>query len=159
MSVRKCRRIGLNPDEVLFLIGSTGELGIAKAGRNIEIFIGTEDDEIVMFLDANDLIAVSAFDVGNEAEKAIRYLIYLLREWGTPIIVLPENHPTSNRLKMVVSCGDHVRLDCDIQPGTHPEQDILCACQELSGVEISAFEGGVEIKGEVKSFKVEKIQI
>jgi hypothetical protein len=48
---------------------------------------------------------------------------------------------------MVVSCGDFIRLDCKIQPGTHPEQDILCACEDLSGIEIQAKPGGVEIQG------------
>ena len=48
---------------------------------------------------------------------------------------------------MVVSCGDLINLDCNIQPGTHPEQDILCACEDLSGVKIRANKDGVEIEG------------
>ena len=158
MSVRERQRIGLGSDEILFLIGSSGELGIAKTGRDMEIFIGTpEKEEIIVFLEKDDLIAVSTFEVGKKAEKGIKSMIYLLKEFSSPIIVLPENHPTSKRLKMVVACGDHIRLDCNVQAGTHPEQDILCACQDLSGLDINAVLDGVEIDGNFKAFKVEKV--
>lgn len=157
MSVRERRRIGLNSNEILFLIGGSGRLGLAKAGRDMEIFIGTPDkEEIVVFLEKNDLIAVSTFNAEENAEKGIKSMIYLLKEFSSPIIVLPENHPTSKRLKMVVACGDRVRLDCDVQAGTHPEQDILCACQDLSGLEITAVEDGVEIDGNFDNFEVVK---
>ncbi len=157
MSVQERRRVKLSPDEILFLKGSSGELGIVKASKELQIFIGTpEGEEVVQFLQAEDLIAVSAFSVGNKAEKGIKCMIHLLREHASPIVVLPENHPTSKRLKLVVSCGDFIRLDCSIQPGTHPEQDILCACEDLSGVEILAQNGGVQIKGN-PDFKVEKL--
>lgn len=158
MSVRERRRIKLSPDEVLFLTGSSGKLGIAKAAQDLQIFIGTpEGEEIVHFLEAEDLIAVSAFMVGERAEKGIKSMMYLIKEIASPIVVLPENHPTSKRLQMVVSCGDTIRLDCNIQPGTHPEQDILCACEDLSGTEIFAVEEGVEIHGNVPHFKIEKL--
>lgn len=157
MSVRECRRVKLSPDEILFLRGSSGELGIVKAGKDRQIFIGTpEAEEVVQFLQAEDLIAVSVFSIGDKAEKGVRCMIHLLRELSSPIVVLPENHPTSNRLKMVVSCGDHIRLDCNIQPGTHPEQDIICACEDLSGIEIQATPGGVKIDGN-PDFRVEKL--
>jgi hypothetical protein len=158
MSVRERQRIGLGSDKILFLIGSSGELGIAKTGRDMEIFIGTpEKEEIIVFLEKDDLIAVSTFEVGEKAEKGIKSMIYLLKEFSSPIIVLPENHPTSKRLKMVVACGDHIRLDCNVQAGTHPEQDILCACQDLSGLDINAVPDGVEIDGNFKAFKVENV--
>ncbi len=158
LSVRERQRIGLGSDEILFLVGSSGVLGLAKTGRNMEIFIGTpEKEEIVVFLEKDDLIAVSTFEVGLRAEKGIKSMVYLLKEFGSPIIVLPENHPTSKRLGMVVACGDHIHLDCDVQPGTHPEQDILCACQELSGLDITAVKDGVEIMGLVDRFKIEKV--
>ena len=159
MSVRERGRVKLSPDEILFLMGSSGELGIVKAGNHMQIFIATpEGDEIVQFLQEDDLIAVSAFSIGKKAEKGIKCMINILRELSSPIVVLPENHPTSKRLKMVVSCGDFIKLDCSIQPGTHPEQDILCACEDLSGIEIQAKKGGVEIKGN-PDFKVEKLNI
>lgn len=157
MSVRERRRIRITPDEILFLIGNSGELGIVKAGNKKQVFIGMPDkEEIVMFLEPHDLIAVSAFDSGKNAEKGIRSMIYLLREMDSPITVLPENHPTSKRLPMVVATGDHICLNCNIVPGTHPEQDILCACEDLSGIEITAADDGVDIEGTIKDFKVEK---
>jgi len=157
MSVRERRRVKLGPDEILFLMGNKGVLGLVKTGVAIKIFMATPDkEEIILFLEEKDLIAVSAFDVGDKIEKGIRSLIFLLREMESPLVVLPENHPTSQRLPMVTSCGERIRLDCNITPGTHPEQNILCACDDLSGLEITATEEGVLITGELKEFKVEK---
>lgn len=158
MPVRERRKIGVNPDEILFLVGSSGELGVVKAGRDIQIFIGTpEKEEIVLFLGADDLIAVSAFKTGEKAEKGIKSMVYLLKEFSSPIVVLPKDHPTSKRLPLVVSCGERVRLDCGIQAGTHPEQDILCACEDLSGIELHGVKDAIEVSGDLKHFKVEKI--
>ncbi|HML05869.1 MAG TPA: hypothetical protein VK426_08865 [Methanobacterium sp.] len=156
MPVRERRSIRIDNDQILFLIGNSGELGIVKAGKNKQIFIGMPDkEEIVVFLEPEDLIVVSAFDTGEKAEKGIRSLLYLLKELNFPITVLPENHPTSSRLPMVVATGDHIRLNCNIVPGTHPEQDILCACEDLSGTEITATEDGIDIEGIVRKFKIE----
>jgi hypothetical protein len=158
MSVRQRQRIGLDQNEILFLIGSSGELGIAKADRDMQIFIGTPDkEEIVVFLGKDDLIAVSTFDAGSKEEFGIKSMIYLLKEFSSPIIVLPKDHPTSKRLRMVVACGDHIRLDCNVEAGTHPEQDILCACEDLSGLTIKGVPEGVEIEGIIKDYKIEKL--
>lgn len=158
MPVRERRKIGVNPDEILFLVGSSGELGVVKAGKDIQIFIGTpEKEEIVLFLGADDLIAVSAFKTGEKAEKGIKSMVYLLKEFSSPIVVLPKDHPTSKRLPLVVSCGERVRLDCGIRAGTHPEQDILCACEDLSGIELHGVKDAIEVSGDLKHFKVEKI--
>ena len=158
MSIQQRRRIGLGPDEILFLYGSTGILGLAKAGKDLQIFIGTpEKEEVVVFLGKDDLIAVSTFNTGLKEEIGIKSMIYLIKEFSSPIIVLPKNHPTSKRLKMVVACGDHIRLDCNVQAGTHPEQDILCACKNLSGLKITAITDGVEIDGIIKDFKIKNI--
>ena len=114
----------------------------------MQVFIGTpEGEEVVQFLQAEDLIAVSAFSIGEIAERGIKCMVHLLRDIGSPIVVLPENHPTSSRLKMVVSCGNSIMLDCDIQPGTHPEQDILCSTDEFHSLEILAEPGGASING------------
>lgn len=120
--------------------------------------MGTPDlEEIVIFLGEKDLIAVSAFNTGPTVEKGIKSMIYLLRELETPLLVLPDGHPTSRRLPLVVSCGEMVRLDCQIQPGTHPEQDILCASNDLSGTEIMATDNGVEISGSQVQWKKERL--
>lgn len=148
----------LGPNEILFLQGRTGVVGLAKFTRKGNIFMGTPDlEEIAIFLGEEDLIAVSAFNTGPTVEKGIKSMIYLLREMGMPLLVLPDGHPTSRRLPLVVSCGEIVRLDCQIQPGTHPEQDILCACDDLSGTKIKATSNGVEIKGNQVNWKKEKL--
>ena len=151
------QEISLQPDEIIFLKGDTGTVGVVKFAKNGHIFIGTPDkEEIVMFLEKDDIIAVSALNSGSFSEDGIKSLIFLLRDLGAPLVVLPSDHPTSKRLPLVASCGERVRLDCKINPGTHPEQDILCACDDLSGVEIEGVEGGLKIKGPLKEFKVEK---
>lgn len=153
------QKISLQFDEIIFLKGESGTVGVAKFAKNGQIFIGTPDkEEIVMFLEPEDIIAVSALKSGPLSEEGIKSLIFLLRDVGTPLVVLPKNHPTSKRLPMVASCGEKVILDCNITPGTHPEQDILCTCDDLSGVKITAFDGGVRIDGPLKDFKVEKFQ-
>ncbi len=158
MSIRERRRVELSPKEVLFLIGKSGNLGLLKTGQDMQIFIGTpEKEEIVVFLGKDDIIAVSTFETGIKAEKGILSMMYLLKEFSAPILVLPKNHPTSKRLNMVVACGNHIKLDCDVQAGTHPEQDILCACNELSGLDINAVEHGVEIEGNFEQFKIKKM--
>jgi len=152
------KNIALNPDEILFLKGETGEVGVIKYNKKGTIFIGTPDkDEIALFLEPDDLIAVSAIKTYEKVEEGIRSLIFLLRDHGSPLLVLPTDHPTSNRLSMVASCGKMIRLDCNINPGTHPEQDILCASNDLSGLEIRSISGGVEIKGPLKEYKIEKL--
>ncbi|MGB9980425.1 hypothetical protein [Methanobacterium sp.] len=157
MSVRQRRSIRITGEEILFLIGESGELGIVKAGEKKQIFIGMPNkEEIVAFLEPEDIIAVSAFENSKKAEKGIRSMLYLLKELNFPITVLPENHPTSGRLPMVVAAGDRINLSCNIVPGTHPEQDILCACDDLSDTQITASKDGVEVEGTVKKFKVEK---
>ena len=76
----------------------------------------------------------------------------------SPIIVLPKDHPSSKRLKMVLSVGESIRLDCDITPGTHPEQDILCSCNSLSGLKIEKSKSGVIINNNNKiNYKIEKL--
>jgi len=119
--------------------------------------VGGPMADIKMILEKEDLLVISAFGKGPEIEKGIKSMAYLLREMESPIVVLPENHPTSKRLKMVVAVGSHVRLDCNIVPGTHPEQDILCACESLSGVKLSSIEEGVLIEGNVDDLKLETI--
>ena len=149
--------IPLQYNEIIFLKGNTGTVGVAKFAKNGQIFIGTPDkDEIVMFLGQEDIIAVSSLTDSPYSEDGIKSLIFLLRDIGAPLVVLPSDHPTSKRLPLVASCGEKIHLNCNITPGTHPEQDILCACDELSGLEIKAIEGGLDIKGHLKKFKIEK---
>ena len=131
--------IKFTKDEILFLLGECGMVGIVKAGEDKMLFIGTPDsDEIVQYLEEDDLIAVSSFNLGEKYEKGIRSLAYLTRDIESPILVLPKDHPSSKRLKMVLSV-----------------QDILCSCDSLSGLNIVKSKDGVVIEGEVKNYKIE----
>jgi len=81
----------------------------------------------------------------------------MIREMNSPLIVLPKGHPASRRLRTVVSVGDKTRIKCDIQAGTHPEQDVLCGTKEFEGVEVISMPGGAEVKkfaGEVLKEKL-----
>lgn len=149
--------IKFTKDEILFLIGESGMVGIVKAGEDKMLFIETpENEEIVQYLEEDDLIAISSFNLGEKYEKGIKALAYITRDIESPIIVLPKEHPASKRLKMVLSVGENVRLDCGIRPGTHPEQDILCSCDSLSGLNIIKSKDGVTLNKEVLNYKIEK---
>ena len=158
MPVRQRGMLRIDSTEILFLSGDGGTVGMVKSAEPRMVFIGTPDqEEIVVFLEKEDLLVISAFGEGKKVEKGIKAMAYLLREIESPIVVLPDNHPTSKRLKMVVAVGSEVRLDCNIIPGTHPEQDILCACEELSGLKLSSTDDGVLIEGDVNKLKLETL--
>lgn len=158
LSIRERGVLRLESSHILFLSGDTGTIGVVKSLQERHVFIGTpEEEEVVMFLEEDDLFVISAFGNGPLVEQGIKCMAYLLREMQSPIIVLGEGHPTSKRLKMVVAVGDSIRLDCNITPGTHPEQDILCSSPSLSGVKISSTAEGVLIEGSVEKVKLDNI--
>ncbi|MCK9151718.1 hypothetical protein [Methanobacterium alcaliphilum] len=158
MPIRQRGMLPIDSTQILFLLGKSGTLGIVKSGAPRMVFIGTpDDDEVVVYLEKEDLLVISAFGEGEIIEKGIKSMAYLLREIGSPIIVLDDDHPTSQRLKMVVAVGPEIRLDCNIIPGTHPEQDILCSCEDLSGVKLTATDDGVLIEGNVEKLKIENV--
>lgn len=158
LSIRGRGVFRIDPSQILFLGGDSGTVGLVKSLQEQMVFIGTPDgEEMVLFLGPDDLFVISAFGGGPQVEKAIKCMAYLLREMESPLIVLGENHPTSQHLKMVVAVGDEVRLDCNITPGTHPEQDILCSSESLSGVKISSTPQGILIEGSVEKIKIEDI--
>lgn len=47
-----------------------------------------------------------------------------------------KNHPASPRLPIVVSAGKKTVLNCNITPGTHPNQDVLCGSNEFDSLEV-----------------------
>ncbi|MDR3223394.1 MAG: hypothetical protein LBT66_06690 [Methanobrevibacter sp.] len=152
------KNIKLTESQILFLIGDTGTVGIIKASKKKFLFIGTPDkEEIAIFLEEDDIIAISAFGKGKKYEKAIKAMGYLTREMNSPIIVLDKDHPSSKRLDMVLSVGDSIRLSCNIIPGTHPEQDILCSCDSLSGLVINKTSDGVEIEKNFNNYKIKEL--
>ena len=140
--------IEFNNDEILFLEGETGMVGIIKvAYENKMLFIATQDnEEIVQFLEKDDLIAVSNF---KKDKRAIRSQAYLTREENSPLVILNKEHPSTKRLETVLSVGD-------ITPGTHPEQDVLCSCDSLSGLEISKTETGIKLNQYFDKYTIEK---
>ena len=148
-------KIDFKNDEILFLEGETGTVGIIKvAYENKMLFIATQDnEEIVQFLQSDDIIAVSNF---KKDKRAITSQAYLSREESSPIIILNKNHPSTKRLETVLSIGDCVNLNCNITPGTHPEQNILCSCDSLSGLEIIKTPTGVKLNREVINYSIEK---
>lgn len=136
--------IPLSSNEMLLLRGKKGILGIVKAGESRQFFIETEKEEILLALEPDDLLVASGFGIDKKTVNGLKCVLYMIRETGSPFIVLPKNHPATKRLKIVVSAGDRTRISCKIVPGTHPEQDILCGSEEFDGVEISGVKGGVE---------------
>ena len=142
----KAMHIPLKEDEIAYLLGRKGTLAIAKTKGNF-FYLETESEEIVLFTQPEDLMVASSASVGEKVMRGLRCTIYQLRELGEPLIVLPKGHPASPRLKTVVSIGPRTRLSCKIQPGTHPEQDVLCGSEEFHEMEVLAKPGGAEILG------------
>jgi hypothetical protein len=142
------QRIPLDADEILFVRSADGVIGVVKSGAARQLFIETVDDEIVMTVDPEDLLVASGFSNDRTTTNAIICTLALIRDSGSPLIVLPKNHPASARLKVVASVGKRTVLRCDIQKGTHPEQDVLCGSPGLNGLEVSSVEGHVVLRGD-----------
>ena len=136
----------IKEDEIAYLEGREGSIAIAKS-KGLFFYLETEAAESVLFTEPDDLMVASSWGVGEKVRRALACTIFQLREMQAPLIVLPKGHPASPRLKTVVSIGERTRCSCRIQPGTHPEQDVLCACQEFHQMEIIGRPGGAEILG------------
>ncbi|MGZ4908633.1 MAG: hypothetical protein ACXV5F_08285 [Halobacteriota archaeon] len=150
------RSVLLGADELLLVHGADGVIGVAKSARTRQLFIETVDEELVMTVDTDDLFVASAFEDTPAMIKAIKCTLFLIRDVASPLIVLPSNHPASARLRVVASVGKRTAVHCDIQKGTHPEQDVLCGAPGLDGLEIIAADGRVVLRGAV-SYILERI--
>ncbi len=139
--------IPLNSNEMLLVHGNSGTLAVVKVGKQRQFFVDTPEREIVLALEPEALLVASGFGTDERMVNGLRCVLYMIREVNSPLIVLPKNHPASARLKIVVSAGKRIVLNCDITPGTHPEQHLLCGMKEFNGAEILSVEGGVELKG------------
>jgi len=139
--------IPLNSSEMLLVHGNTGTLAVVKVGKQRQFFVDNPDGEIVLAMGPEELLVASGFGTDEQITNGLRCVLYMIREVNSPLIVLPKNHPASARLKIVVSAGKRIVLSCDITPGTHPEQHLLCGMEEFNGAEILGVEGGVELKG------------
>jgi hypothetical protein len=133
-------------DEIAYLLGKGGTLALAKT-RGDFFYLETESEEIVLFTEPEDLIVASSSGIGEKVLRGLHCTIYQLRELHAPLIVLPKGHPASPRLKAVVSIGSRTLLSCKIQPGTHPEQDVLCGAEEFHEMQVLAEPDGADIKG------------
>jgi hypothetical protein len=142
------QRIPLDADEILFVRSADGVIGVVKSGAARQLFIETVDDEIVMTVDPEDLLVASGFSNDRTTINAIICTLALIRDAGSPLIVLPKHHPASARLKVVASVGKRTVMRCDIQKGTHPEQDVLCGSVGLNGLEVISSEGHVVLRGD-----------
>jgi hypothetical protein len=148
--------ISFKESEIVFLCGQSGTVALAKTLGNL-FYLETEAEEIVLFTEPDDLLVASSFGVGDAILRGLRCTIYQIRELGAPLIVLPKGHPASARLKTVVSIGSKTHLSCNISPGTHPEQEVLCAAEEFHGLQVSAIPGGAKIDGFSGRTVVEKL--
>ncbi|MGP8321926.1 MAG: hypothetical protein ACT6FE_06350 [Methanosarcinaceae archaeon] len=140
------KNVSLDNSEMLLLRGKSGTVAIVKVGPRSQFFLETEDEEIVLGLDPNDLIVASAFSAGELYENGLKCVLYMVRELKSPLIVLPKNHKASARLPIVVSAGERTVINCNITPGTHPNQDVLCGSDEFNGLEAKGTSTGVELK-------------
>lgn len=138
--------VSLKESEMLLLRGMAGIVAIVKAGPHGQYFLETEDEEIVLGLEPHDLIVASAFSVDEKTEKGLKCVLFMIREIRSPLVVLPKNHPASARLPIVVSAGKKTVLNCNITPGTHPNQDVLCGSNEFDSLELTGTPEGVQIK-------------
>jgi hypothetical protein len=136
----------INPlsDELLLIRKDPSFLIIGKSHERFSLCIETSSDEYCQTVEPDDLIVVSAPDGGEP--KAAAMLIELVRRHHTPLIVLPKDHPGSRRLRYVVSVGPVITTDCTIRRGTHPEQHLVCASGELSGITLQGIKEGVRIE-------------
>jgi hypothetical protein len=141
------KQFDLGPDEYFFLSDGNYTVGAVKAGRTRRVFIETEAEELVQYLEEDDLIAVSAFSGGDAAKNSISCMLYLVRDGHMPLLVLPKGHPATRRLPLVISAGPAIRLTSCITPGTHPEQDVLCARGSLDGLVLRGVPGGIAVEG------------
>lgn len=138
--------ISLKESEMLILRGTAGIVAVVKVGSSGQFFLETETDEIVLGLEPHDLIVASALSIDEKTEKGLKCVLFMIREIRSPLIVLPKNHPASPRLPIVVSAGAKTILSCNITPGTHPNQDVLCGSNEFDSLELTGTPEGVQIE-------------
>jgi hypothetical protein len=132
-------------DRVLLVRGDRSFLLAGRAISPFPLYIERFDGESCQRVLPDDLVCVSAPE-GGETEPA-RMLLELVRRYRMPLLVLPQGHPGSGRLPLVVSVAPSVRLSCEIRRGTHPEQHLLCSSGELAGITLTGKGDGVELEG------------
>jgi hypothetical protein len=132
------------PLEVILLEGPESFILTGQPSAPFPLCIEYPEGEYCQTIGQDDLVAVSAPE-GGPCEPALM-LLELVRSYHIPLIVLPRGHPGSRRLHYVVSAGSAIHLSCGIQRGTHPEQHLLCAGADLSGMVIEGRAGAVYLR-------------
>jgi len=149
--------ISLNKDEIVFISHNNFFLGIVKTlGKSF--LLETDIEEIVLGTGNEDILAVSSLFKNSQIKGIMLAYLYSLRELSFPLVILKKGHPASKRLKMVYGCGNKIILDSCIEPGTHPDQHLLCSADDLSGITILGKSNGIEIIDPLdRKIKIEKI--
>ncbi|KAF5061811.1 hypothetical protein DSECCO2_311400 [anaerobic digester metagenome] len=142
-------------DEYLVLEVPPSFLVVGRALSRLGLCIETVDGEVVKGLCPDDLVVASC-PGGGPLEPALM-LIELVRRYRQPLVVLPKGHPGSRRLAVVVSAGPSIRIACDIQRGTHPEQDVLCGADVFAGLRLSGVAGGVQVENPPPALRVRRL--
>jgi len=94
----------LGPGQLLILKGEHSFLLIGKAERSFSLYIESKEQEFIQGVRSDDLVVVSSPE-GGPYEPA-RMLLELVRTYHTPLVVLPRDHPGTNR-RSGCSEGDH----------------------------------------------------
>jgi len=133
-------------DELLLTEGEKSFLPVGKAPALFVLCIETTDSEYCQTVEKGDLIIVSA--PGGGPVTQAQMLLELVRKYHTPLIVLPKDHPGSERLRMVVSVAPEIHLKSEIIRGTHPEQHLICSSDEMNNLRITTVSGGINIEAD-----------
>lgn len=143
-------------DDLLLISGKDNSfLLIARSPEAFVLFIEKPDDELTQTIEKGDMVVVSAPEGGDLMHAKI--LLALVLKYRMPLMVLPKGHPGSRHFRMLVSAGDEINTHCDIQRGTHPEQDVICSSGYFSGVQIRTSDEGVDVQGLPEDATVERI--
>ncbi len=132
-------------DELILISGLNSYLLVGRAIDPFNLFLERLRDETVNRVEGDDLVAVSAPEGGPLEPAAM--LLELVRRYHLPLVALPQGHPGSRRLPLVVAVAREITGSCQIQRGTHPEQHLLCASEELSGIRMKGEEGAIVLEG------------
>lgn len=143
-------------DAYILIRGHSSFLLAARAGTKFPLLIETAEGEIVQGMYPDDIIAVSAVS-GGEILPAL-YLLEQVRTYHFPIVALAQTHSAAGRLPYVISANDRIELTCDNGRGTHPEQNVLCTADELTGMALSSENGCLKIENPKAGLSFERVR-
>jgi len=143
-------------DAFLLIEGRNSFFLVAKANSRFGIWIETATAEYSQTIEPDDLVIASAPEGGALEPAAM--LIEGVRNYRTPLMVLNKDHPGSKRFRYLVSVAPVISTSCTIRRGTHPDQHLICASEELSGMVLRGVPGGVEIDGLPEGTTVRRVE-